>query len=64
MYEVSLYQDNIAVGDNKKVEVKSNKEPKINEEGNLVFYDKSEIIFMFNEGSWQYWKKIEENKNV
>ena len=62
MYEVSLYQDNIAVGDNKKVEVKSNKEPKINEEGNLVFYDKSEIIFMFNEGSWQYWKKIDEKE--
>lgn len=61
MYEVTLYCGSTIHGNiNENIQIKCDKEPTIDDFENLVFRNKNEIIFLFTRGSWQYWKKVEE----
>lgn len=59
MYKVILYGENAATSKPIEVKVKSRKEPVIND-GVLSFYNAEVKVAEFSIGSWQYWKKIDE----
>jgi len=61
MYKIVLYGECSTTGDGTEVIIKTEKDPKRDSEGILIFSDdKGKTVAEFNRGAWQYWEDVDE----